>query len=154
MKLVSRAVALGAVAALTFAVPTAAHAGSAGNHAQAAAKAKANDKAEQGRKKAQQARSFAFPGAVTAVTGSTITLSRKERGVLVSRTFVLDSGSKIKRDGANGALADVRAGDRAVVVGVRRDGVLVVRKLHVRSATPTTAPTASPSPSASPAIVI
>ena len=162
MKLTHRAVAVAAVAALTVALPGAAHAGgkpaAKGTKAAQEAKGKAEQarkKAEQARKKAEEARKhFAFPGTVTAAdtATATITISRKERGVTVTRSFVLDGASEVKRNGVRATLADVRPGDKAVVVGVRRNGVLVVRKLNVSSTEP--APAASPTPAPAPAIVI
>lgn len=160
MKLTHRAVALGAVAALTFAAPGAAHAGTkagptgktkVAQQQAAAAKAKAaaaRKKAEQARKKAEKASHFAFPGVVTAATPatSTVTIARKERGVTVSRTFVLDSRTEVKRNGVRVTLADIRPGDKAVGVGTRVNGVLVLRKLNaegVNSAPVSDTPTAT-----------
>jgi hypothetical protein len=152
MKLTHRAVALGAVAALTFAAPGAAYAGAKAGpkgktkvSQQQAGKAKADQarkKAEQARKKAEQARKkaatphFAFPGLVTAASPatSTVTIARKERGVTVVRTFVLESRTEVKRNGVRVTLADIRPGDKAVGIGTRVNGVLVLRKLNAEGA--------------------
>lgn len=145
MKLDRRVVAMGAVAALTLATPSAALAAgksapskSKVSNAQAAkAKAAAAAKREAARKKAEEARAkFTFPGTVVSVSATGLTITRKERGVVVQRTFVLDSTAVVKRDGVRVALADVKPGDHAMAQGRKVNGVLTVFKLNVSSPVP------------------
>ena len=159
MKLVTRVVAVSAVAALTLGTPTAAFAGGKGGHsskgkttsAQKASKGKAAEarkKADERRKKAEEARRrVTFPGTVTAVDATSVTISRKQRGVTVSRTFTLGDKADIRRDGVRNALPV--QGDHAMVQAVRKDGQLVVVKVRasapkVEEAPAPTAPVIEP----------
>lgn len=149
MKLHRSTVAVCAAAALTFALPTAAHAAPAKAKGKAAAaqqqkagKAKAEaarKKAEAARKKAAEARSrFTFPGTVTAVSPTGLSITRKERGVTVVRAFVLAPHAVVKRDGVRIPLSAVGVGDKVTAQGRRVDGVLTVEKLNVAAGTVTT----------------
>ena len=144
MKLTTRVVAVAAAAALTVALPSAAHAGGKPEAAKtkaAAAQAAAAKKAAEARKKAEQARSsFAFPGAVTAVGADTVTVTRKERGVVVSRSFAVNGQTAVRRDGSRSSLSAVQVGDRVVVIGTRVNGVLTARKVLAQSAAKTAQP--------------
>ena len=137
MKLHRRVVAVGAVAALVLGTPTAALAAGHGapTAGQKAAAAKAAAKKAAAQKKAAEARAkVTFPGTVVAVGEGTVTLSRKERGVVVSRTFVVGPQAEVKRDGVRGTLALVRPGDKAVAQARRVGSQLVVHKLLVAAA--------------------
>lgn len=147
MKLVHRMVTVGVVATMALGTPAAAHAApgssakgkAAAAQAQAkakAAKAAAQARAEAARKnKQQEERSrFTFPGTVVSVSATGLAITRKERGITVTRQFVLDAAAVVQRDGARIALADVQAGDHVVAQGKRVDGVLRVVKLNVESA--------------------
>ena len=163
MKLTSRVVAVGVVAALTLGTPAAASAAGPGSKAKGkttaaqqqakakAAKAAAQARAEAARKKKQQeARSrFAFPGTVVSVSETGLKITRKERGVTVTREFVLDRAAVVKADGVRIALADVAPGDHVVAHGRRVGADLVVSKLNVeRRAAPAPAPVETATPTA------
>ena len=162
MKLDRRVVALGVVAALTFGTPAAAHAGSkSASHGKKASvsaqKAKANKakadaarkKAEAARKKAAEARSrFTFPGTVVSVSATGLTVTRKERGVVVQRSFVMDPAAQVKRDGVRVSLAAIQPGDHVMAQGRRVDGQLRVLKLNASSPVAGVQPPVSDTPTA------
>ena len=162
MKLHRRVAVLGVVAALTVAAPTTAHAAGSGGKGKAKTKTAAaqqhkkapNATAEAARKKkAEEARSrFTFPGKVVSVGTDSLQITRKERGVVVTRDFVVDAAAVIKRDGARIALADVQPGDRVVAHGRKVNGVLRVTKINVESAVVAPAPVETATPTA--AIII
>lgn len=145
MKLHRSAVAVCAAAALTLTLPSAAH---AGGHSTSAAKGKAaaaakhqaqkaaKALAEAARKRAAEAKAhFTFPGTVTAVSATGLSVSRKERGVTVVRSFVLAPDALVKRDGLRIGLAAVQVGDKVVAHGHRVGGQLVVSRVIVAPAT-------------------
>ena len=150
MKLSTRALAVTAAVALTLSTPVAAHAGGPGSgkaKGKTAAAQQAKKKADADRKKkAEQARAkFTFPGKVASVSADGLRITRKERGVVVTREFVLDAAAVVKRDGARITLADVQPGDHVVAQGRKVDGVLRVFKLNVESAVaPAPVETATP----------
>lgn len=163
MKLHRSVVALSAAAALTLGMPGAAYAHAGHSHKgkpkaasaqqqQKAAKAKAAAaaKREAARKKAEQARArFTFPGKVISVDATGLQITRKERGVVVTRSFVLAPNAVVKRDGVQIPLASVVAGDHVVAQGRKVNGVLTVDKLNVaRATTPAPAPVLSDTPTA------
>lgn len=144
MKLHRSAVALVAAAALTLGMPAAAHAAPTSGKTKAAAQQKAaKAKAEAARKKSELARKkkaeaarsrFAFPGTVTAVSATGLSITRKERSLTVVRSFVLAPNAAVQRDGVRIALADVRVGDKVVALGRRVEGRLVVDRMNVATA--------------------
>lgn len=151
MKLHRSVVALSAAAALTLGLPGAAyaHAGhghttpkvssaqqhkvKAVNAAKAAkAKAAAAAKREAARKKAAEARArFTFPGKVASVGATGLQITRKERGHVVTRDFVLSPSAVVKRDGVRITLADLLPGDHVVAKGRRVGSELVVDRMNV-----------------------
>ena len=162
MKLDRRVVALAAVTALTFGMPTAAHAGSGSGKGKATAaqqqkavKAKADaarKKAEEARKKAEAARKQeAVPGTVKEVGATGLTVTRKVRGVTVDRALVLAPDAVVKRDGATISLADVKVGDHVVAHVRSVGGALKVVKLNVERRV--VAPPVSDTPTATIGIV-
>lgn len=147
MKLHTRLVTVGTIAALALATPAVAHAkpGSSGKPAKAKPAATEKGPAKslvarldraKGAKKAAEGRGrFTLPGTVSSVdvATSTVTITRKQRGVVVSRQVVVDPKAQIKRDGVLIALADVQVGDHVAAHLRRVDGKLVVVKMNVAS---------------------
>jgi hypothetical protein len=146
MKLHTRLVAVGTIAALAMATPAAAHAAGkpdkpAKGKPAAAAKGQAKalgaqlDRARGAKKAAQERGRFALAGTVTAVDAATatVTITRKQRGVVVDQQLAVDPAAQIRRDGLAIALADVQVGEKVVAHTRRVDGKVVVVKLNVAS---------------------
>jgi hypothetical protein len=146
MKLHTRLVAVGTVAALALAAPAVAHAAgkpgkpqkakpTAAEKGQAKALGARLDRAKGAEKAAEARGRVTVPGAVSAVdtAASTISITRKQRGVVVSRQLVVDPKAQIRRDGVAVALADVQVGDRAVAHARLVAGKLVVVRINLAS---------------------
>lgn len=149
MKLHTRVVAVGTVAALALAMPTAASAAGKPDKPGKPAKAKPAaaekgqtkalgarlDRAKGAKKAAEERGRFTVPGTVSAVDAatSTVTISRTQRGVVVNRQLVVAPTAEIKRDGVRISLAEVQVGDHVAAHVRRVDGKLVVVKMNVES---------------------
>jgi hypothetical protein len=146
MKLDRRVVALGAVAALTLGTPSAAFAAGHGSSSKAKGghSAQAGKAKEAAKKKKDEKARVTFPGTVVSADAASITVSRKERGVVVQRTFVVDARTEVKKDGVRGTTALAQPGDHAVVHARRVDGRLVAHKVNVSAPTAAVTPPDTP----------
>jgi hypothetical protein len=146
MKLHTRLVAVGTVAALAMATPAVAHAAGkpdkpAKGKPAAAAKGQAKalgaqlERARGAKKSAEERGRFVVPGTVTAVdvATSTVTITRKQRGVVVDQQLVVDPTAQIRRDGVVIALADLQVGEKVVAHTRRVEGRVVVVRINVAS---------------------
>lgn len=146
--------ALAAAAVAFAAVPAVQAAAAPGSPGKAKAAAAKSGKSAVKKAKPAKPAPFSVNGTVTAVDATARTVTLAATGGMkdlrnTSVTITIAADAKIVVDDVRAPLAEVTAGDRATIVGLRTGGTLTAKKISATSPEPTETPSETPSESPS-----